>query len=65
MTHRLRNALQMLSDNMFVTNQTRYYDHVLRQARASRDIGNRFPEEIAMFLLVKIPNCSANNCACF
>ena len=42
----------MLSDNdMFVRNQTRNYNHVLRLARASRDIANRFPEEIAISLL--------------
>ena len=44
----------MLSDNdMFVRNQTRNYDHVLRQAKASRDIANRFAEEIAMSLLAE------------
>ena len=42
----------MLSDHaMFVRNLTCNYDHVLRQARASRDIANRFPEESAMSLL--------------
>ena len=44
----------MLSDeDMFVRNQTRNYDHVLRQARASRHSASRFPEEIAMSLLAE------------
>ena len=44
----------MLSDNdIVVRNQTRNYDHILRQARASRDSANRFPGEIAMSLLAE------------